>query len=175
MRCRRWPARAACRPRGADPGILVSPSDKLAQRLALGVPALLLGGAFVSQYVFGLYPCEMCWWQRWPHFAAIALALVSTIAEPRRMWIAFAALAVLVSGLIGGYHAGVEYGWWQGLTACANTAASGGDALEAILDAPLVRCDQAAWSLFGISLAGWNFLISTAAALTIFALLRRKA
>ena len=174
MRCRRWPARAACRPRGADPGILVSPSDKLAQRLALGVPALLLGGAFVSQYVFGLYPCEMCWWQRWPHFAAIALALVSTIAEPRRVWIALAAMAVLASGLIGAFHAGVEYGWWQGLTACANTAASGGDALQAILDAPLVRCDQAAWSLFGISLAGWNFLISTASALAIFALLRRK-
>ena len=139
--------------------MLDTPHARLAQRLALAVPALLLAGAYVSEYGFGLYPCEMCWWQRWPHFAAIALALVSTIAEPRRMWIAFAALAVLVSGLIGGYHAGVEYGWWQGLTACANTAASGGDALEAILDAPLVRCDQAAWSLFGISLAGWNFLI----------------
>ena len=150
-------------------------SGKLAQRLALGIPALLLGGAFVSQYVFGLYPCEMCWWQRWPHFAAIALALVSTIAEPRRVWIALAALAVLVSGLIGAFHAGVEYGWWEGLTACANTAASGGDALQAILDAPLVRCDQAPWALFGISLAGWNFLISTGSALAILALLRRKA
>jgi disulfide bond formation protein DsbB len=152
----------------------VTPSDKLAQRLALGVPALLLGGAFVSEHVFGLYPCEMCWWQRWPHFAAIALALVSTVAAPKRLWIALAALAVLVSGLIGGFHAGVEYGWWQGVTACANTAAAGGDPLQAILDAPLVRCDQAPWSLFGISLAGWNFLISTASALTIFALLGRK-
>lgn len=150
-------------------------SEKLAQRLALGIPALLLGGALVSQYVFGLYPCEMCWWQRWPHFAAIALALVSTTAEPRRVWIALAALAVLVSGLIGGFHAGVEYGWWEGLTACANTAASRGDALQAILDAPLVRCDQAPWGLFGISLAGWNFLISTGSALAILALLRRKA
>ena len=152
------------------------PSEKLAQRLALGIPALLLGGAFVSQYVFGLYPWEMCWWQRWPHFAAIALALVSTVASPRRLWIALAAGAVLVSGLIGAFHAGVEYGWWEGLTACANTAgSSGGDALQAILDAPLVRCDQAPWTLFGVSLAGWNFLISTASALAIFALLRRKA
>jgi disulfide bond formation protein DsbB len=153
----------------------VSPSEKLAQRLALGIPALLLGGAFVSQYVFGLYPCEMCWWQRWPHFAAIGLALASTAVAPQRVWIALAALAVLVSGLIGGFHAGVEYGWWEGLTACANTAASGGDALQAILDAPLVRCDQAPWALFGISLAGWNFLISTGSALAILALLRRKA
>ncbi|MGV3554629.1 MAG: disulfide bond formation protein B [Croceibacterium sp.] len=151
-------------------------SDKLAQRLALGVPALLLAGAFVSEHLFGLYPCEMCWWQRWPHFAAIGLALASTVAAPRRLWIALAALAVLTSGLIGAYHAGVEYGWWEGLTACANTAGSeGGDPLQAILDAPLVRCDQAPWSLAGISLAGWNFLISTASALAILVLLRRKA
>jgi disulfide bond formation protein DsbB len=154
----------------------VTASDKLAQRLALGVPALLLAGAFVSEHLFGLYPCEMCWWQRWPHFTAIALALVSTVAAPRRLWIALAALAVLTSGLIGAYHAGVEYGWWEGLTACANTAGSeGGDPLRAILDAPLVRCDQAPWSLAGISLAGWNFLISTASALAILVLLRRKA
>jgi disulfide bond formation protein DsbB len=152
----------------------VTPSEKLAQRLAIGIPALLISGALVSEHVFGLYPCEMCWWQRWPHFAAIALALVSTLAEPKRLWIALAAAAVLVSGLIGAFHAGVEYGWWEGLTACANTAGSGGDPLQAILDAPLVRCDQAPWSLAGISLAGWNFLISTASALTIFALLGRK-
>ena len=147
----------------------------LARRLALGVPALLLGGAYVSEYVFGLFPCEMCWWQRYPHFAAVGLALLSTVLSPSRVWIALAALAILVSGLIGGFHAGVEYGWWEGLTACANTAASGGDALQAILDAPLVRCDQAPWSMFGISLAGWNFLVSTGSALAIFALLRRKA
>ena len=151
-------------------------SETLAQRLALGIPALLLAGAFASEHLFGLYPCEMCWWQRWPHFAAIALALLSTAAEPKRAWIALAALAVLASGLIGGYHAGVEYDWWEGLTACANTARSdGGNAMDAILNAPVVRCDQAPWSLLGISLAGWNFLVSTASALTIFALLRRKA
>lgn len=151
-------------------------SEKLAQRLALGIPALLLAGAFVSEHVFGLYPCEMCWWQRWPHFAAIALALLSTAAAPRRLWIALAAVAVLVSGLIGAYHAGVEYHWWEGLSACTSTARTEGvDPLQAILDAPLVRCDQAAWTLFGISLAGWNFLVSTASAIAIFVLLRRKA
>ena len=151
-------------------------SEKLAQRLALGIPALLLAGAFASEHLFGLYPCEMCWWQRWPHFAAIGLALVSTAASPKRVWIALAALAILASGLIGGYHAGIEYGWWEGLTACTNTARSeGGSAMEAILNAPVVRCDQAPWSLFGVSLAGWNFLVSTASALAIFALLRRKA
>lgn len=151
----------------------MTPSDKLAQRLALATPALLLGGAYVGQYLFGLYPCEMCWWQRYPHFAALALALLSTVAAPKRGWIGLAGLAILVSGLIGAYHAGVEYGWWEGLTTCSSTVERGADPLQAILDAPLVRCDQVQWSLFGISLAGWNFLVSTAAAIAIFVLLGR--
>jgi disulfide bond formation protein DsbB len=149
----------------------VSPSLKLAQRLALGVPALLLAGAYLSQYGFGLYPCEMCWWQRYPHFAGVLLALVSTLAEPKRLWVALAALAILASGVIGAFHAGVEYGWWEGLTGCTSTVASGGDPLEAIMNAPLIRCDVAAWTLAGISLAGFNALISTLSAVAIFVLL----
>ena len=146
-----------------------------ANLLALAVPAALLAGAYIGEFVFGLYPCEMCWWQRYPHFVAIGLALIGFIAPPRKLWIALAALAVLVSGLIGGFHAGVEYGWWEGLTACGtDLAAGGGSALDAIMNAPIVRCDVAPWSLFGISLAGYNFLISTSAALGIFALLRRS-
>ena len=148
-------------------------SDKLAQRLALAVPALLLGGAYLSQYGFGLFPCEMCWWQRYPHFAAVALALISTVAAPKRLWIALAALAILVSGLIGAYHAGVEYKWWEGLTTCSSTAAS--NSIDDILNAPLIRCDEPQWTLFGISLAGFNFLISTTAALAIFVLLGKRA
>ena len=146
----------------------------LAQRLALGVPAMLLAGAFVSEYVFGLYPCEMCWWQRYPHFAAIALALISTVARPQKLWVALAALALLVSAAIGGFHAGVEYGWWEGITGCATVAGGGGDPLEAIMNAPLVRCNEVQWSLLGISLAGWNFLISTAGGVTVLALLARS-
>jgi disulfide bond formation protein DsbB len=150
----------------------VTPRLKLAQRLALGVPALLLAGAYLSQYGFGLFPCEMCWWQRYPHFAAVALALVSTMAPAKRPWIALAALAILISGAIGAFHAGVEYGWWEGMTACTSTVQNaGGDPLEAIMNAPLVRCDVAAWTLAGISLAGFNAIISTFAALAIFALL----
>jgi len=145
-----------------------------AHRLAWGVPLLLLAGAYVSQYGFDLYPCEMCWWQRYPHFLAIGFAVLALFAPPRRAWIGLAALSILASGLIGGFHAGVEYGWWQGVTACANpVASSGGDPLEAVMNAPLVRCDTAPWSLFGISLAGWNFLISTAAAMTILVLLAK--
>ncbi len=146
----------------------------LAQRLALAVPALLLAGAYISEYGFGLFPCEMCWWQRYPHFAAVALALISFAAKPRALWIALAAIAILASGLIGAYHAGVEYGWWEGFTTCA-AAVGGGDALDAIFAAPLVRCDEVQWSLAGISLAGFNFLISTAAAIAILLLLKKDA
>lgn len=151
-----------------------APATRLAQRLVLGVPALLLAGAYISQYGFGLFPCEMCWWQRYPHFAAVALGLVSTVTAPRRLWIALAAVAILISGLIGAYHAGVEYGWWEGLTACSTLASGGDDPLEAIMNAPLVRCDDVQWSLLGSSLAGWNFLISSVTAGAVFWLLQRK-
>jgi disulfide bond formation protein DsbB len=113
----------------------------------------------------------MCWWQRYGHFAALALALVSTVAPPKRLWIALAALAILASGVIGGFHAGVEYGWWEGVTACTSSVESGGDPLEAIMNAPLIRCDVAPWDLFGISLAGFNAIISCLSALAIFWLL----
>lgn len=150
----------------------MTPRVKLAQWLAFGVPALLLAGAYVSQYRFGLFPCEMCWWQRYGHFAAVLLALVSMVAQPKRVWIALAALAVLASGLIGGFHAGVEYDWWEGFTTCSsNVQDAGGDPLAAIMNAPLVRCDIAPWTLAGVSLAGFNFLISTLSALAIFVLL----
>lgn len=152
----------------------LNPSARKAQALAILIPAALLGGAYISQYVFGLFPCEMCWWQRYPHFAALALGLMSLVVAPRRLWIALAGLAIIISGLIGGFHAGVEYDWWEGLTRCATTVDAGGDAMDAILNAPLVRCDAAPWDLFGISLAGWNFLISTLGGLAIWVLLGRK-
>lgn len=144
-----------------------------ARLLALVAPALLVGGAYVSQYGFGLYPCQMCWWQRYAHFAALAFAVLAFLRPTARAPVLLAALAIGVSGLIGGFHAGVEYGWWQGITACSTTAAAGGDPLKAILDAPLVRCDVAPWSLFGISLAGWNCVFSLGAAIAVGALARR--
>jgi disulfide bond formation protein DsbB len=129
--------------------------------LALLLPVALLGGAYGSQYIGGLFPCEMCWWQRYPHFAAAALALIAfAVGDPgyRKSLVALAALAIGTSGVIAGYHAGVEYGWWEGLTACTSSVSgSGDDLLKSIMNAPLTRCDVAPWSLFGISLAGYNF------------------
>ena len=128
----------------------------LARAVALATPALLLGGAYVSQYGFGLYPCEMCWWQRWPHFAALALALAAFV-RPSRLLVWLAGLAILVSGAIGLFHAGVEYGWWEGITDCTAHAAPGA-ALD--FSTTTVPCDVPQWTLGGISLAGFNFLIS---------------
>ncbi|MEW9854840.1 disulfide bond formation protein B [Novosphingobium sp. M1R2S20] len=146
---------------------------RAARLLALLAPAVLLAGAYIGQYAFGLFPCEMCWWQRYPHFVALALAVLSFVL-PSRVLVVLAGVAIAASGAIGAFHAGVEYGWWEGVTACtASPLSAGGDPLAAILAAPVVRCDVAPWSLFGISLAGWNFLFSCAAALAIFILLGR--
>lgn len=149
---------------------------KQARLLALLLPAALLGGALFSQYVGGLYPCEMCYWQRWPHAAAILLALCALFsplnASRTRLLVLLAALAIAVSGAIGVFHAGVELKWWEGLTRCT---AIGATSLQDILDVPLIRCDQVQWSFLGISMAGWNAILSLTGAATIFALLQRKA
>lgn len=136
--------------------------DLLARRLALAVPLLLLAGAYIAQYGFGLFPCEMCWWQRYAHFVAVVLALVGFVAPQGRVWIALAALAIAVSGAIGVFHAGVEYGWWESPLGCT---ASDPFSLE------FVRCDEPAWTLAGISLAGFNAMLSIGSAIAIWVLL----
>lgn len=156
------------------------PSSPLswARLVAVMTPFLLLGGALVSQYMGGLYPCEMCMWQRWPHVTAILLALIAIAlrGQPRASAFvtALCALAIAVSGAIGVFHAGVEYKWWEGFTACTTTVGSGGgDALSQIMAAPLTRCDTAPWTLLNISLAGYNALFSLGGALIVALLLRR--
>jgi disulfide bond formation protein DsbB len=141
----------------------------LARLLALLVPAGLLGGALGSQYLGGLHPCEMCHWQRWPHAAAVLLAGAAFfLPSHARLLTALAALAIAVSGAIGVFHAGVEMGWWEGLTRCT---AGGAISLDDLMKVPLVRCDQVQWSLLGISMAGWNAIISLGSAAVIAALL----
>jgi disulfide bond formation protein DsbB len=147
-------------------------SLSLGRLIAILLPNALLWGAIGSQYIGGLHPCEMCMWQRWPHLAAIGAALVA-IASRRKPGLSatftlLAALFIATSGIIGAFHAGVENGWWEGLTTCATS--TGGVTLDSIMNAPLVRCDVAAWRLAGISLAGFNALFSLGGALLIFAL-----
>ena len=148
----------------------------LARALALIVPGALLGGALASQYIGGLYPCELCWFQRYPHIVALVLAVLAFVVPGRgtqRLLVALAAVAVLVSGAIGVFHAGVEYHWWQGFTECTSTM-TGPVTLESIMKAPIVRCDVAQWTLGGVSLAGFNAVFSIAGAIAIFWALRRK-
>lgn len=145
--------------------------------VALLAPLLLYGGALVSQYGFGLSPCEMCYWQRWPHQAAMVLAALALLMRrsdaAMRMMTLLAAIAIAISGLIGIFHAGVEYGWWEGLTTCS-TSASGPISLDDIMATPLIRCDVPQWTLLGVSLAGFNAIFSLGAAALVLTLLRRR-
>lgn len=153
----------------------VTGPEQGAYLLALLVPSALILAVYVAQFGFGLAPCEMCWWQRYPHFAAIVLAFAAFAARGTRLggaFVALAAIAIGISGTIGAFHAGVEYGWWEGPTACSSTSL-GNDPLASIMNAPLIRCDTPAWTLFGVSLAGFNFLISMASAGLILLLLSR--
>jgi disulfide bond formation protein DsbB len=113
----------------------------------------------------------MCWWQRYPHAAAIVLAGAAFTApaasQRSRTLTLLAALAIAISGLIGVYHAGVELRIFEGFTTCTSTAhaASNAELLKQLLKVPLIRCDQVQWSLFGVSLAGWNAIFSLSGAI----------
>ena len=150
--------------------------SRAANTLVLAGAGGLLGGALLFQYVGGYAPCEMCVWQRWPHVAALALGLVAWALGSNRAVVALAAVAVLVSGGIGVFHAGVELHWWPGVTACAASLAGGStaDIMRSVLATPLVRCDAVAWSLFGISMAGWNAVLSFGIGGGALWLLRRR-
>ena len=149
----------------------------LAKALALFVPAALLAGAYGSQYWGGLHPCEMCYWQRWPHFAAVALAiaayLFARMPDRGRSFVWLAALAILISGAIGIWYAGIEAGIFSGITSCTS---GGGASLEEIMSRPMIRCDEVQFRFLGVSMAGWNAIISVSAALVIAWLsLKRRA
>ncbi|MBJ6121419.1 disulfide bond formation protein B [Sphingomonas mollis] len=149
--------------------------------LAFLLPAALLAGAWGAQLLGGLYPCQLCHWQRWPHYAALVLAGLAFLVpagRARGALVLLAALAIAASGAIAVAHAGVEYGWWPGFTACTSTIdftnLDPSQRLDAIMKAPLVRCDHAPWTLAGISLAGFNAIFSIAGAITILALMTRE-
>lgn len=138
------------------------------------IPALLafaaaaaLAVAYVGQYVLGLEPCKLCVWQRYPYMAAAALGLLGVGAARRpggrRALVALTGLAFLAAAGIAGFHVGVEQGWWEGLPGCSAPAitkdmsvAELQRALEA--RAEVVPCDEPAWTLAGISMAGYNVM-----------------
>ena len=134
----------------------------------------LMAGALYFQYVVGLPPCDLCHWQRYPHLASIALGLaaVASLAAPRLAYVfALAAIAALfVTAGIGVFHVGVEQHWWQGPQACSGQIPGGLSPAELkkyLFSAKMVRCDQAAWSMWGISMAGWNAILSAGVAILL--------
>lgn len=152
---------------------MLSLSPRTTAALLLVASAAILGGAFAFQYVGGLQPCILCWWQRYAHMATIALAAIAVAASGRGstrtgwLLVTLTGLALLTGAGIAAFHVGVEQHWWAGTAECGSTlgGASGIDELRArLLAQPIVRCDDIAWSLFGISMAGYNFLLSLALA-----------
>jgi disulfide bond formation protein DsbB len=129
---------------------------------ALASLSMLLG-AFAFQYFGGMAPCKLCIWQRWPHGLAFGVGLLILIWTPNRWLYLLGGLIVLFGAGVALYHAGVEQHWWQGPTTCtsgdiANLTTE--ELMAQIAAAPLVRCDEIPWSLFGISMAGWNGIAS---------------
>ena len=138
----------------------------IARLIALLLPLSLLAGAFGSQYLGGLYPCEMCWWQREAHMVAVVIAAMafthSASSDKSRALVVLAAVAIALSGVIGVYHAGVEAKIFEGFTQCTATskATSTAELLKEITHAPLIRCDEVQFRFLGISMAGWNAILS---------------
>src|SRR6266513_3060852 len=128
--------------------------------------AVVLGTALLSQYWGGLAPCELCLVQRWPWAATVVISLIVLLVGERAplSWVALVFAVVFVIGVVlAFYHVGVEQQWFAGPTAC--TASSGGamtldQMKQQILGTAPVLCDRPAWTLFGVSLAGWNLLAS---------------
>jgi disulfide bond formation protein DsbB len=142
---------------------------------ALG-SAALLGGAFVFQY-FGYAPCKLCLWQRWPHAAAVLIGVAALIFGGRLLPV-LGGLAALTTAGLGLYHTGIERHWWQGPTTCTSGSIEGvdpGALLEQILAAPIVRCDEVAWQLMGLSMASWNAVASLVLVFIWIAAARRAA
>jgi disulfide bond formation protein DsbB len=149
----------------------------------LGTATIL--GAYFFQYVLGYLPCPLCFEQRVPYYIAIPLALAIALAAARSAprgvvigGLAFLALIMAVSTCLGTYHAGVEWKWWPGPADCSGPLSgmgSAGDLLQRLQSQTVVRCDDAAWRFLGISLAGYNALISLAlVVVTVWGLIKER-
>ena len=155
--------------------------------LAAGASFLILCGAWFFQYVLGYEPCALCLDQRHLHWAVIGIGLVTGGLmgwQPGLRKYAPIACMILVGAFLysagfAGWHAGIEYGWWEGPASCTTTGnvdVSLSD-LNAVLGgngAPIVLCDEAAWTLIGVSMAGYNAILSGLLAIaSLFAAFRK--
>jgi disulfide bond formation protein DsbB len=144
----------------------------LDRRLPLLVAAASLASlavAFASQYWGGLQPCVLCIYQRYPYAIAAALGIIGAFVAGRPGWLRFtllvAGLVFLADAGIAAYHVGVEQHWWQGTAECGSSldfSLSVEELKQQLEVQPVVRCDEIPWSLFGVSMAGFNFLYAAA-------------
>lgn len=161
----------------ADTGRRLPPAAVAALVVAVASTAILLGASFF-QHVVGIPPCPLCLQQRIPHYVAVPLALVVALMAWRRAprpltAVGFAALilALLAAAAIGAYHAGVEWGFWAGPSDCTGEIAPFGNAgslLSQMQTTSVIRCDVVLFRFLGLSLAGWNVVMSVGLALVAF-------
>ena len=156
--------------------------DETAALLVVAGSALALAAAWYFQLVVGLAPCPLCLDQRIAYYVAVPLGLVAYgAARGGRVRVAqvilgLLGLAMVINMGIAIFHAGVEWRLWEGPTACTGAPVMTGNVLGALKGARVPRCDEAAWRLFGLSMAGWNALIAAGLAVVTFtgATTRRK-
>ena len=134
-----------------------------AAAMAAGLGAL--AAAFAFQHLGGLDPCVLCVYQRWPHAVTVLLAGLALLGgRHASLALAAAGLTALAGAGLAGFHVGVEQKWWAGTAACGSVG--GADTVEALREqlaaAPAARCDEVPWSLFGLSMASYNGLLSLA-------------
>lgn len=131
----------------------------------LGVCIAVLATVYAAQYLGGLAPCPLCVYQRWPWWGAAGLAAVCLAMRPRAAitgaTLLAIGLALLASTGLAAFHIGVEQQWWEGTASCAAVAAPMSFAeMQSMMTRPVPRCDQPAWMMFGLSMAGYNLLAS---------------
>jgi disulfide bond formation protein DsbB len=145
--------------------------------------AVIVGAALVSEYGFGLKPCILCLYQRVPYYINIALGLAAFVLSYRypRLAILILSLTVLsfaADTAIAGFHVGVEHKWWPGLPECGGKIVPEHVSIDELRNSmerqAIVRCDEPAFVLFGISMAGYNCLISLALVFGVTYFLRKK-
>ena len=119
-------------------------------------------GAYAFEFIGGFFPCKLCYWQRYPHFLVILIFPLLYFFQIRSI-IFVGVISMFISTTLAFYHVGVEQKYWPGPNSCTNSSIEGlttDQLIDQIMSAPLVRCDEIAWKLVGISMAGWNALIS---------------
>ena len=134
------------------------------------VGAATIGGFFFFQYVLGYPPCPLCLEQRHPYYFGVPLAALLWLgagygASRKVMMLGFLAIAaaMLWGAGLAVYHAGVEWKFWPGPQDCSgpiSALGSAGDLMKSLQSIRVVRCDEAAWRFLGLSLAGYNVLVS---------------